>query len=221
MKLLTAEDVVRQLEKTYNAHLVTAERLRAEATAFYHWVDELCRFEQDSKLDVKDLAFSRCLIFERTREQEKIFTVHIFTDRFRYQITATPRDDSRGGYLGCIMTCRKPEVGEEGHRGSDLPDGNYYQDTWRLIQAAIIRNEMVKLECFPKPEKEYSPLGETARMRDYYKDLCTEHGHGDQLCRKCEGGTLDELHRAGVFGGPEAVALDADPQLTIDTDLKS
>jgi len=50
-----------------------------------------------------------------------------------------------GGYIGCIVSDRKPRAGEDWIRSSDLSDGDYCIETWYIILNDILCNEMVRI----------------------------------------------------------------------------
>jgi len=80
--------------------------------------------------------FGSKLDFSLGYKEERLRT-HIYTEEHIYHISMTP------SYLGCIMTCRKPEIGEDWSRGSDLPDGDFSQDTFNRIMKGIVSVEML------------------------------------------------------------------------------
>jgi len=71
--------------------------------------------------------------------------LYLFTDNYRYCIHA--KDESKNdGYLGCVVSTRKPRAGEDWTRGNDLPDGKFDRKTWNKIKNAIIRYELIQIE---------------------------------------------------------------------------
>jgi len=83
------------------------------------------------------------------------YRFRFYTENNKYSIDVT--DD---GYLGCVVSSRKPRAGEEWTRGNDLPDGRCVEKTWDSIKNAIIRYEVVKLS---KPVAQ--PVDETGSQR--------------------------------------------------------
>lgn len=75
----------------------------------------------------------------------------IYTELYIYNISAEDRKADEG-YLGCIVTTRKPRAGEDWNRGNDLPDGKFNYETWTKIKDAIIRYELIPLSV-PKESK--------------------------------------------------------------------
>jgi hypothetical protein len=63
---------------------------------------------------------------------------YIYTDTYRYCIRAS------SNYLGCQVSARKPDAGEDWHRGNDLADGDFSKDTWNKIIADIVGYESVR-----------------------------------------------------------------------------
>ena len=77
----------------------------------------------------------------------------LYTSRHVYAISAVLKADG-GTYLGCVMSDRMPEAGEEYTRGADLPDGKFNHNTWLAILYAIIGHELVPLFVRPEPVEE-------------------------------------------------------------------
>jgi hypothetical protein len=65
------------------------------------------------------------------------FTVNLYTADHIYHITTTS-----SGYLGCTTTTRRQRPGEVWNRGSDLPDGEFSEDTLVDIIGAIVGYEL-------------------------------------------------------------------------------
>lgn len=78
----------------------------------------------------------------------------LYTDTNEYSITARPSvdqgPDQESGYLGCVVSSRKPRAGETWTRGNDLPDGVYSDETATSILKGILNYELVKIH---KPVK--------------------------------------------------------------------
>lgn len=75
--------------------------------------------------------------------------IRIFTDKNCYSISAHEEwqaiDGLRPSYLGCIAISRRWRAGEDWHRGSDLADGRFTEETWRAILADILAYELVEI----------------------------------------------------------------------------
>lgn len=84
-------------------------------------------------------------------EHEQKRRYMIFTNDRSYAINASIRDDGHT-YLGCVMSKRKPEAGEDFTGGGDLPDGQFCHSTWLKIVYAILRCELVPLMVRPTGE---------------------------------------------------------------------
>ena len=69
---------------------------------------------------------------------------YIYTRDHVYAITVAWKEGNKG-YMGCVVSCRKPRAGEDWTRGNDLPDGPYSYETWIKIKNAIIKKELVKV----------------------------------------------------------------------------
>lgn len=62
---------------------------------------------------------------------------YLYTDGNCYAIDAT-----QTGYLGCVVSARKPRPGEDWTRGHDLADGKLNDETWNRILRDIIAYEL-------------------------------------------------------------------------------
>lgn len=81
-----------------------------------------------------------------SNEKETSFHIKFFTDIHSYAIYGKIKA-SGGTYLGAGASCRKPLAGENWTRGNDLPDGDLNLETWNSIVRAIVKYEIVKIEC--------------------------------------------------------------------------
>ena len=73
--------------------------------------------------------------------------LHLYTATHQYTITASNADTANKGtkdrgYLGCIVKCMTPLIGETWTRGSDLPDGPLTPETWHKIVYSIVGYEL-------------------------------------------------------------------------------
>jgi len=100
---------------------------------FYEWIREL-----ESTKEVIDR------VYDRETDKGYEAKVCLYTDNHQYAILAVDRGDEDNGYLGCVVSCRKPRAGEDWTRGNDLPDGPLNYQTWGEIKDAIIRYELVE-----------------------------------------------------------------------------
>ena len=73
-------------------------------------------------------------------------TVRFFTNDYSYSIHVHWKQTMEDSYLGCTVTSRKPRPGESWHRGNDLPDGKYNDETWNDILRGIVSYEMKTLQ---------------------------------------------------------------------------
>lgn len=74
-------------------------------------------------------------------EKDGCVKIALFTDNNTNTISATIN-----GYLGCMVTSRKPLAGETWTRGSDLADGKFGIETWTNILSDILSYELVPAE---------------------------------------------------------------------------
>lgn len=74
------------------------------------------------------------IIVDENRQRVEL---HLLTAKHTYRIIATQH-----GYLGCTMTNRYPNEGENWLRGSDLADGNIGEKTLHQIMYDILSCEL-------------------------------------------------------------------------------
>jgi len=88
----------------------------------------------------------------RNSEKERFY---IYTHENVYAITVRWEKGNKG-YMGCVVSCRKPRAGEDWTRGHDLPDGGYCYETWQKIKDGILKYELVKIakKVRQRPDKE-------------------------------------------------------------------
>jgi hypothetical protein len=96
------------------------------------------------------------VIKEYKTDSEDFLNVCFYTEEHQYFIRAVDKKEE-DGYLGCVVSCRKPRAGEDWTRGNDLPDGPLNKETWDNILRSIVRYEIVKLSEYRKPD--YKPDG--------------------------------------------------------------
>jgi hypothetical protein len=77
--------------------------------------------------------------------KDKMLMLEIFTKEYKYSISARIQRPEKKGYLGCIVTTRKPRAGEDWNRGRDLANGSYSATTWEEIKNDIISSEIVRV----------------------------------------------------------------------------
>ena len=98
-------------------------------------------------------------VAEEGKEDYDYKRVQIYTNEHTYSIVAhlpipnKKRADGSPdhGYLGCIMSNRKPRPGEDWTRGIDLADGPYSEKTWHEILGDIIGMELERISKHSKP----------------------------------------------------------------------
>lgn len=106
--------------------------IKVEYPEFYEWIKEISRWFQVEDFIVPDYKDG--------------VKVKFYTKEHKYSISVKlPKNKKDSGYMGCIVTTRKPRAGEDWNRGNDLPDGSYSKETWDKIKNAIIAHELVKV----------------------------------------------------------------------------
>lgn len=84
-----------------------------------------------------------CPVGGTVPDRDDVLHVVLFTNDNRYHITGRLPKDGDEGYLGCIVSTRKPRAGEVWTRGNDLPDGPLTKETWDAIVRKIVGYELV------------------------------------------------------------------------------
>ena len=131
---VSCTDEIRALNREM---VITFKRLCPD---FMRWLEEFSRFG-GNPIDAMALWES----------PGKVFKALFFTERFEYTVAARPdaktekAEEYDSGYLGAVVSSRKPRAGEDWTRGTDLADGSYSKETWQRIMADIIGHEMVRL----------------------------------------------------------------------------
>lgn len=67
----------------------------------------------------------------------------LYTDGHIYYVRA-----HENGYLGCVVSARKPRPGEDWTRGSDLADGKLDAETWNRILRDIVAYELKSISDY-------------------------------------------------------------------------
>jgi hypothetical protein len=75
-------------------------------------------------------------IFHSLEDRVQRGRLCLWTSKNRYSISFTP------GYLGCIAVSRRWRAGEDWHRGNDLADGPFNEETWLQILKDILSYEL-------------------------------------------------------------------------------
>ena len=109
----------------------------------------------------------RALFTRVTDAGELIMRAKIWTHTNEYNITATIREpihrhDAPSNCLGGSATSRKSRSGETWHRGNDLHDGRFNEQTWDGILIGIVRYEAeeVKSERWKETHRPDTKNGE-------------------------------------------------------------
>ena len=113
-----------------------------------------------SKIDRAIVVYDKWKEFEGANGKEyrgKHMRVKIFTSVNEYTIQvrfARPEEVKKEGvryhleasYMGLVVESRKKRPGEFWHRGNDLPDGNFTDETWWSMMKGIIRYEAQEIQ---------------------------------------------------------------------------
>ena len=136
-RLEASEDRINHLEGTHGGRLIRTDELTQMFPELARWLNAIiARFDKAA------------LIFYHKDSQRVV--IKLFTETHSYHISARRRNKNKSendlGYLGCIVSMRKPRVGEDWSRGNDLADGIYSEQTWINILCDIVGYEMKPLE---------------------------------------------------------------------------
>ncbi len=117
---------------------------------FHRWVNSLVRFgaSPSDYIHWKSDVF----VYKENRTKEYNGHVIIYTRNHSYSITCRVKNNGTKGYLGCIVSARKPLAGEEHTRGNDLADGYFTLKTWNQIVREMLQYEMVRLAASVRRE---------------------------------------------------------------------
>ncbi len=125
----TKEHTIKIIEKDYHGKLINENILMSMGyNDLVRWLKKIAKYEN----------IKRTMLIVDQGERIKII---FFTATYKYSINA--RKDN---YLGCTASCRKARPGETWTRGSDLPDGNYDEETFEKIVRKIVGYEMKNLQ---------------------------------------------------------------------------
>lgn len=135
------QDLKERLEEKHKGILIKFKELNKIAPDFAKWLKNTVRY---GNVD------SQVLIFKLIDEsRDNYFRCYLYTNDNRYSIIGYPSIEKKTkGYLGCIASRRKSEVGEDWTRGSDLHDGKYSKDTFNGIIEDIVSFELKSLQLW-------------------------------------------------------------------------
>ena len=122
---------IKLIEKNYNGKLINEDILIDMGyNDLVRWLKRIAKYEN----------IKRTMLIFVVDKTEKIKII-FFTDTHKYCIIAI-KDE----YIGCTASCRKAKPGETWTRGSDLPDGDYNEETFEKIIRKIVGYEMKNLQ---------------------------------------------------------------------------
>jgi len=135
------EHLKRRLSEKKGSTLIKYEELIEVAPEFAIWLKELILY---GRVD------DQVLIYLDTKEPGiNRFNCLLYTTDNTYSISGYKAINAKG-YLGCIASTRKSNVGEDWNRGSDLPDGGYSKETFDAIISRIVAYELKTLQLWRK-----------------------------------------------------------------------
>lgn len=105
------------------------------------------RFEKDSELLLtwlkRDLRINSII---KSKQENNIgeygLSVMLYTKEHEYYINMIVHEDGQSSYLGCTFYNRYRNVDEKHHRGNDLSDGVFDEETYNKILKDIVSTEM-------------------------------------------------------------------------------
>lgn len=132
---------IKDLEEKRKGKLISFEDIEKYSPVLASWLNSIVKGNDDNFVD------NNMIIVERINQyKEKVINILFYTSENSYSITALKPNGNNKGYLGCVMSSRKPDVGEWWNRGSDLADGKFNENTWYDIVSDIVATEMQTLE---------------------------------------------------------------------------
>jgi len=145
------QNLKERLEEKRDAKIISWEELVNIAPDMAIWLKEIVRYGNvDSQVLIYWVLNNRSNITEEDKEKAR-FNCVFYTDTHKYSITGyEPTEMNPNGYLGCTSSTRKSRVGEDWHRGNDLPDGSYSRKTFDKIVRGIVAYELKSLQLWRK-----------------------------------------------------------------------
>lgn len=126
-----------RIEEKRKCEIIKYDELPIKAKLFAEWLSTTARYGNVDSL---------FLIY---KHEDDRYGCKFYTDSHSYHISIrVPKSLDDNGYAGCTSSTRKSRVGEDWDRGSDLPDGNYSQETFNKIDKGIIRYELKTLQLW-------------------------------------------------------------------------
>jgi len=126
---------------------MTKEALEALQTDFsdlMQWLKPLCRFDGLDDFIVADYKENKLNLELFTKDHRYCIVAHL-PRRSEFSESNGDKGGHDDGYLGCIVTTRKPRAGEDWNRGNDLADGSYSKETFDRIICDIVAFELVRV----------------------------------------------------------------------------
>ena len=133
------EEFIAKYQKDNNGTIISFKTLLDENPIFAQCINSI-----NGRGNIEDY-------FIILKHDDGRYSTLIYSNRYKYHLSSrlpTIGKDDDHDYLGCTVSNRIPNVGENWHRGNDLADGSLSMVTWDKIMRDIIRHEMEKLECF-------------------------------------------------------------------------
>ena len=123
-----------RLEEKNKAVIIDFDGLRKIAGSFSNWLKDLVMDPDKYTLMFKTETGFRCNIYSN----DHVYSFYGYV----------PGIKNIRGYLGAGATLRKSKVGEDWHRGNDLPDGEYSKETFDKIVSRIVKFGLEPLELW-------------------------------------------------------------------------
>jgi hypothetical protein len=136
------QDLKERLEEKSSGRIIDWEELTDIAPDFAIWLKSIVRY---GNVDSQVLIFWK----NNKRYATNRFACRFYTNDNCYSISGyVPTKDKPKGYLGAMVSSRKPRVGEDWTRGNDLPDGSYSKETFDAIVRRIVAYELKSLQLW-------------------------------------------------------------------------
>jgi len=128
---------VELIEEKRGGKLIFHKDLEEVAPSFSRWLKTIAKYGNVDKT----------MIIIKHDDHDR-YNVCFYTNDNCYSISLTLPNSEKNqrGYLGCVMSERKPLPGLPYTRGNDFPDGPYTEKTWKAIIHKILGYEMKNLQ---------------------------------------------------------------------------
>lgn len=136
------QSIKERYHREYGYEIIDWEEMFVITPELATWLKKIVKYGNvDSQILIMRKHESKCLRYR----------CWLYTNDYRYTFSAHIKfDENEKDYLGGYVETRKPRPGENWHRGNDLPDGEYTEETFNKIVRAIVAYELKSLQLWRK-----------------------------------------------------------------------